>query len=243
LQVFVQLCIVILTVCDTVMMMIRWKRDPSINIDDLINERQKLHKTLEAMDSLLDALGVDVSQLSEKIPLIFAIKTAAAELKQNITKTTILDALRRSYPHLRANPQSVGAALVKMTQGDAPFLYIEKRGAGNQPTLYTTEPTRIVKLLPIQLRALFAPERARGAGGWQSLFKRLQSRADRETGEIILNREVILAMRHYYLRDDVGGWQNHLKRIFGMHIPEVFRKPQKTDVEGNILDSLYAQIW
>jgi hypothetical protein len=161
--------------------------------------------------------------------LISAIKAVAAELKHNITKATILDALRQSHPHLHANPQSVSAALVKLTQGHAPFLFIAKRGAGKQPTLYTIEPTRIVKLLPTQLKALFAPERTHGTGGWQSLFKRLQNKADRETGEIILDRDVLSAMRHYYFNYGVGGWQSHLKKVFGMHIPELFRKSQTTE--------------
>ena len=211
----------------------RWKRDSSVDVESLIRERQKLHKTLDAMDSFLTALGIDISQLGDRgtiqTSLISAIKAVAAELKHNITKATILDALRRSHPHLHANPQSVSAALVKMTQGDTPFLYIEKRGAGNQPTLYTIEPTRIVKLLPGQLKALFAPEKTRGTGGWQSLFKRLQNKADRETGEVILDRDTVSAMRHYYFHYGVGGWQSHLKKVFGMHIPELFRKSQTTE--------------
>ncbi len=208
---------------------------PPINIESLIKDRQNLYKALQAMDKFLAALGVDPSTLEDENAaqqtLISAIKTVAAELRHNITKPTVLEALRRSHPQLKANPQSVAAALLKLTQGDKPFLYIEKRGAGNQPTLYTTAQTRIIKLLPVQLKALFAPERTRGTGGWQSLFKRLQNTVDRETGEIVLDRTIMLAMRHYYLHYGVGGWQSHLKKIFGMHIPELFRKPQKTELE------------
>ena len=210
---------------------------PPVNIEGLIKDRQNLHKALQAMDKFLTALGVDPSTLEDtdagQKTLISAIKTVAAELQHNITKATVLEALRRSHPELKANPQSVAAALLKMTQGDKPFLYIEKRGAGNQPTLYTTEQTHVIRLLPAQLKTLFAPERTRGTGGWQSLFKRLQNRADRETGEIILDRTIMLAMRHYYFHYGVGGWQSHLKRVFGMHIPELFRKLQKTEFEDN----------
>jgi hypothetical protein len=208
-----------------------------INIESLIKDRQNLHKALQAMDKFLATLGVDLSTLEDanavQKTLISAVKTVAAELRHNITKATVLEALRRSHPELKANPQSVAAALVKMSLGDKPFLYIEKRGAGNQPTLYTTDRTRVIKLLPAQLKALFAPERTRGTGGWQSLFKRLQNRADCETGEIILDRTMMLAMRHYYFQYGVGGWQNHLKKIFGMHIPELFRRPQKTEFEAD----------
>ena len=204
-----------------------------VDIAALIKDRQNLYKALEAMDKFLATLGVDVAALgndeSSQTKLVSAIKTVTTELRHNITKPTVLEALRRSYPHLRANPQSVAAALLKMTQGDKPFLYIERRGLGNQPTLYTTEETLIVRLLPAQIKALFAPERTRGTGGWQSLFKRLQNKTNRDSGEIILDRTILLAMRHYYFHYGVGGWQNHLKRIFGMHIPELFRKPQRTD--------------
>jgi hypothetical protein len=206
---------------------------PPVDIPALVKDRQNLHKALQAMDQFLAALGVDIAALVDKdaaqMTLISAIKAVAAELRHNITKATILESLRRSHPHIRSNPQSVAAALVKMTQGDRPFLYIEKRGAGNQPTLYTTEETRTLKLHPAQLSALFAPERTRGTGGWQSLFRRLQNKTDRDSGEIILDKNIMLAMRHYYFHYGVGGWQNHLKRIFGMHIPDLFRKPQKTE--------------
>jgi hypothetical protein len=206
---------------------------PPVDIPALIKDRQNLHKALQAMDQFLSALGVDVAELIDKnvaqTTLISAVKTVAAELRNNITKASVLEALRRSHPHVRANPQSVAAALLKMTQGDKPFLYIGKRGVGNQPTLYTTEETRVVKLHHSQLTALFAPERTRGTGGWQSLFKRLQNKANRETGEIVLDRTILLAMRHYYFHYGVGGWQDHLKRIFGMHIPELFRRPQRVD--------------
>src|SRR4029077_5660097 len=98
-----------------------------VNIEGLIKDRQNLYKALQAMDKFLVALGVDVSALESagaaQKTLISAIKTIAAELQHNITKATVLEALRRLYPQLNANPQSVAAALLKMTQGNKPFLY------------------------------------------------------------------------------------------------------------------------
>lgn len=208
----------------------------TIDIAGLVKERNNLRKALEAMDNLLAALGVDLSTLDEEggtQSMISALKSVAAEMKSNITKGTVLDALRRSYPQLSPNPQSVTAALAKLTQGDDPYLFIERRGAGNQATLYTIYPTKSIKLLPAQMKALFAPKRTHGTGGWQSLFKRLQQRVDRESGEIILDEKIMSAMRHYFFNYGVGGWQNYLKRIFGSHIPEVFRKTQMSDPAGD----------
>jgi hypothetical protein len=209
----------------------------AIPIKQLIDYRQKLQRALQGIDDVLRALGVDVGSLGEsalmQTTLVSAIKTIAAEVKSNITKGAILDRLRRGYPHLNANPQSVTAALAKLTHGHEPFLYIEKRGSGNQPTLYTTDETKVIKLLPAQINSLFDPRRTHGTGGWQSLFKRLQGRTDRDSQEIILDKSTLLAMRHYFFHYGVGGWQNHLKRIFSSHLPELFRKAQSIEPPGN----------
>lgn len=204
-----------------------------VNISALLEQRTKLRKALSSLDDMLRSLGVDPSKRDPnkgaRITLAKAIKTVCAQMKNNITKAAILDELRRSFPELNPNAQSVAAALAKLTHGGAPFLYVADRGAGNRPTVYTTDRTWISKLLPSQLETLFDPRRTNGTGGWQSLFKRLQNRTDRETGEIILDRTLLLSMRHYFFHYGVGGWQSHLKSIFGTHMPELFRKPQKNE--------------
>ncbi len=204
-----------------------------VNIPALLEERTKLRKALTSLDEMLRSLGVDPtkrdSSKGARITLAKAIKTVCAQMRDNITKAAILDELRHSFPELNPNAQSVAAALVKLTHGGAPFLYIADRGAGNRATVYTTERTWIAKLTPLQLDALFEPKRTHGTGGWQSLFKRLQNRTDRETGEIILDRALLLSMRHYFFHYGVGGWQSHLKKIFGTHLPDVFRKPQRNE--------------
>ena len=197
-----------------------------LDITKLIEERQKLRKALEAMDTVLRSLDVDVASLDEdsqgKIKLVTAIKTIASEIRDGITKDAVLDALRISYPNVKANPQSVAAALVKLTQGTSPFLFIDRRGAGNQPTIYTTQKTTTLILTDEEIRELFAPYRTEGSGGWQSLFKRLQGRSDRERGEVILRDKDLEDMRNYYFHYGGGGWQTTLKRVFGRHIPFAF---------------------
>ncbi len=202
-----------------------------IDISMLIIERQKLRKALKAMDELLTSLEVDVSTLDHddfgRVTLATAIKTVVSEMREGITKEGVIEALRRAYPQVKRNPQSVAAALVKLTQGKKPLLFIESRGAGSRPTIYTTEETFIFDLTGPEINSLFQDERTIGSGGWQSLFKRLQSCMESDGPEIILNQKLLQDMRHYYLNYGVGGWQNSLKSIFNSHLPELFRKPAR----------------
>lgn len=198
-----------------------------IDTEALIFERKKLRKALQAMDTLLLNLGVDVAALDDdnfggRVSLASAIRMIASDKRDGITKDVMLDELSRSFPHLQANPQSVAAALVRLSQGDEPFLFVNKRGAGNQPTVYTVEPPKIVTLTPTQMQALFAPERTTGSGGMQSLYKRIRQEADLATGRVVLSAHLKQAMRHYYFHYGTGGWQNTLKQIFGEHAPEIF---------------------
>lgn len=196
--------------------------DHGINVANLLQERTKLRKALSALEDLLRTLDVDLAAHDgaprvARISLATAIKTVCAQMQENITKAGILEALRQSFPELKPNAQSVAAALVKLTRGGKPYLYVEKRGAGNQPTVYTTKETQILKLTPKQMKILFAPERTRGSGGWQSLFKRLQSATDQERSELILTERLEIDMEHYYHAYGQGGWQNTLKQIFADH--------------------------
>jgi hypothetical protein len=193
-----------------------------INVSHLLQERTKLRKALSALDDLLRSLDVDLGGVDgnprvARISLATAIKTVCAQMQENITKAGILEALRQSFPQLNPNAQSVAAALVKLTRGGKPYLYVEKRGAGNQPTVYTTKETQILKLTPKQMKILFAPERTRGSGGWQSLFKRLQNATDRERSEIIITERLEIDMENYYVNYGQGGWQNALRQIFEEH--------------------------
>jgi hypothetical protein len=196
--------------------------DHGVNVSNLLQERSKLRKALSALDDLLRSLDVDLGALdgthrSARITLSAAIKTVCAQMRENITKAGILEALRQSYPQLNPNAQSVAAALVKLTRGGKPYLYVEKRGAGNQPSVYTTKETQILKLTPKQMKLLFAPERTHGSGGWQSLFKRLQNATDPDRSEIILTERLEIDMENYFVRYGQGGWQNALKQIFEGH--------------------------
>jgi hypothetical protein len=192
-----------------------------VNIPALLEERTKLRKALSSLDDMLRTLGVNPASRDPnrgaRITLATAIKTVCAQMKENITKAGILEALRRNFPELNPNAQSVAAALVKLTRGGKPYLYVEKRGAGNQPTVYTTKETQILKLTPKQIKVLFAPERTRGSGGWQSLFKRLQDATDRERSEIILTERLEIDMEHYFHAYGQGGWQNYLRQVFEGH--------------------------
>jgi len=195
--------------------------DHGVNIPALLEQRTKLRKALSSLEDMLRALGVEPSardpNKAAKLTLTKAIKTVCAQMQENITKAGILEALRQSFPELKPNPQSVAAALVKLTRGGKPYLYLEKRGAGNQPTVYTTKETQVLKLTPKQIKLLFAPDRTRGSGGWQSLFKRLQNATDLERSEIILNERLEIDMEHYFHAYGQGGWQNMLKQIFADH--------------------------
>lgn len=192
-----------------------------------------MRKALVSMDELLRNLGVDIAALDSegygKITLTDAIRSIAAQKKDNITKDLVIEEIGRSYPQISVNPQSVAATLVKLSQGVEPMLFVDKRGAGNQPTIYTIEPRVTVQLSAAQMDALYDPKRTHGSGGWQSLYKRLQSRTNRDTAEVILTPKLIHEMRHYFLNYGGGGFQNALKFIFHEHTPNAFVKDVESD--------------
>lgn len=56
---------------------------------------------------------------------------------------------------------------------------------------------------------------ARGQGGYQAFFEKLQRQVDRMTRQLSLTPEDQERIQRYIRRYGGGGWQSRLRRIFG----------------------------
>jgi len=65
---------------------------------------------------------------------------------------------------------------------------------------------------------LFNPVLTTGSGGFQSLFRFLQKKADKKNMYIDLNEKDIQRIKNYFTDYGSGGWQDALFYIFGENI-------------------------
>jgi hypothetical protein len=192
----------------------------------LVAERDRILNAIAKLDEFLAAMGVPLDPATaagENLTLTEAIRRLCLEKKTGITKGNIIKDLATQYPRIKASDASVAAILAAMTKSNPPTLFVEIKGSGRRGAEYGIEDPPRLKLHPAEVAILMDPERTNGTGGWQSLFNKIQNNYEEDTKELLFPDSLKEQIRHYCANYGVGGYQSHLKRALGRHVPEIFR--------------------
>ncbi len=189
-------------------------------IDRGIRGLQAVLRNLEGVGELQQELGVQPKD--SDVSLLDAVKAACMEMVDGITRQSVIQSIERAHPFLKPNPSSVSAALINLSRGAQPMLYVGQEGSGRRPAIYSSEGETIRKLTSDEIEGLMDPTARRGTGGWQSLWSVLLKSLNKSSGTIRLTPALRARIWHYYHAYGVGGWQNKVKRVFRRHLPHLF---------------------
>lgn len=202
----------------------------SLQIENLIAERERIDNAIRALELALRTMegGHSVQQefpinpTPTETTLQNAVGVACGQMIDGITRGRVINAIQRNHPLTRPNSSSVGAALINLTKRTNPMLHVAVQGKGRSPSIYTTEETITVRLSADEIETLMDPSAVKGAGGWQTLWAKLQAQLDKASGIITLTPELRARIFQYYHSYGQGGWQNKASRTFRRVLPHVF---------------------
>jgi len=194
--------------------------------DQLLRQRAQIDRRLEKIAELLQEYKSQPElRLVSPMSVAHAVREACKKMKDGITRQRVIAFLREAHPTEDFKDASVATAILNLTRGDEPALFLARKGEGRQAAVYSTETDQLFKLSEKQWDVLFSPEVTHGTGGWQSMFKALQksTRGERGGASIIVSPELRARIQHYINRYGTGGWQSKLKAVLGEHLPHLFR--------------------
>ena len=199
-----------------------------VQISNLQAERDRIDRSIQALEIALNSMqGVGQQEFvilphDSGLSLLHAVKSACMEMHDGITRQRVLQAIERLHPFLKPNPSSVSAALINLSKGEEPFLYVAESGSGRRPAVYSIEDDMVLNLNSDEIQELMDPSALRGTGGWQSLWSSLVKNFDRSSGTVRLSPALRARIHHYYRSYGVGGWQSKARKVFRRHLSHLF---------------------
>ena len=200
-------------------------------IANLATDRDRINYAIESLQNALRSIDkLDASQaeltfepsVTAETTLHDAVKRSCMAMIDGITRQRVIAEIRKRYPGLHPKSSSVAASLLNLTKGDQPILRVAIEGKGRNPSFYSTEGDRVLRLSSDEIEGLLDETVIRGTGGWQSLWLSLLKNFDKTKGTIIVTPELRARIFNYYHSYGQGGWQNKVKRVFRRELPHLF---------------------